>query len=76
MMRKVFSPNTRANGRPTAPPSCDAAPARLIDGTLLKLRDDLVRVPGDKEVGPGIVDLVTYAADASPYRLVPQAQLN
>jgi hypothetical protein len=36
------------------------------------LRDDLVRILGDKQVLHRVIDLVRYAADASPYRLVPQ----
>lgn len=34
--------------------------------------DDLVRILGDKQVLHRLIDLVRYAADASPYRLVPQ----
>jgi hypothetical protein len=49
-MRKLLAPNTRAIGRPTGPPSCDAVPASMIDGTPTKLRDDLVRILGDKQV--------------------------
>ena len=30
--------NTRAIGRPIGPPSCDAVPAAMIDGTPTKLR--------------------------------------
>jgi hypothetical protein len=32
------------------PPSCDAVPAAMIDGTPTTLRDDLVRILGDKQV--------------------------
>jgi hypothetical protein len=64
IMKKLFAPNTRAIGRPAGPPSCDAVPAAL--------RDDLVRILGDKQVLHRVIDLVRYAADASPYRLVPQ----
>jgi DNA-binding CsgD family transcriptional regulator len=45
-MRKLLAPNTRAIGRPAGPPSCDAVPATMIDGTPAKLRDDLVRILG------------------------------
>jgi D-lactate dehydrogenase len=72
VMRKLLAPNTRAIGRPAGPPSCDAVPAAMIDGTPTKLRDDLVRILGDKQVLHRLIDLVRYAADASPYRLVPQ----
>jgi D-lactate dehydrogenase len=71
-MRKLLAPNTRATGRPTGPPSCDAVPAAMIDGTPAKLRNALVRVLGDKQILHRVIDLVRYAADASPYRLIPQ----
>ena len=71
-MRKLLAPNTRAIGRPVGPPTCDAVPATMIDGTPKKLRHDLVRLLGDRQVLHRVIDLVRYAADASPYRLVPQ----
>jgi len=71
-MKKLFAPNTRAIGRPAGLPSCDAVPAAMIDGTPPRLRDDLVRILGPKQVLHRVIDLVRYAADASPYRLVPQ----
>jgi D-lactate dehydrogenase len=62
----------RAIGRPVGPPTCDAVPATMIDGTPKKLRHDLVRILGDRQVLHRVIDLVRYAADASPYRLVPK----
>jgi D-lactate dehydrogenase len=44
----------------------------MINGTPTKLRDDLVQILGAKQVLHRVIDLVRYAADASPYRLVPQ----
>jgi D-lactate dehydrogenase len=72
-MRKLFEPNTRAIGRPPGPPKCDAVPDSLVDGTPSELRDDLVRLLGNKQVFHRVIDLVRYAADASPYRLLPKA---
>jgi D-lactate dehydrogenase len=72
-MRKLFAPNTRAIGRPPGPPRCDAVPDSLIDGTPFELREDLVRLLGQKQVLHRVIDLVRYAADASPYRLLPKA---
>jgi len=72
IMRKLFAPNTRAIGRPAGPPSSDAVPATMIDGTPTKLRDDLVRILGAKQVLHRIIDSIRYAANASPYRLVPK----
>jgi D-lactate dehydrogenase len=72
-MRRLFEPNTRAIGRPAGPPACDAVPDDRIDGTPSGLRDDLVRLLGKKQVFDRLIDLVRYAADASPYRLLPKA---
>jgi D-lactate dehydrogenase len=51
---------------------CDAVPDSLIDGTPSELRDDLVRLLGKKQVLHRVIDLVRYASDASPYRLLPK----
>src|ERR1700722_15842907 len=72
-MRRLFEPNTRAIGRPPGPPACDAVPDGMIDGTPSELRDDLVGLLGNKQVFHRVIDLVRYAADASPYRLLPKA---
>src|SRR6202453_623829 len=71
-MRRLFEPNTRAIGRPPGPPVCDAVPDSMIDGTPSGLRDDLVRLLGKKQVLDRVIDLVRYAADASPYRHLPK----
>jgi D-lactate dehydrogenase len=71
-MRKLFEPNTHAIGRPPGPPACDAVPDSMIDGTPSELREDLVRILGKKQVLDRVIDLVRYAADASPYRLLPK----
>jgi D-lactate dehydrogenase len=52
---------------------CDAVPDSLIDGTPSELREDLVRLLGKGQVLHRIIDLVRYASDASPYRLLPKA---
>ena len=72
-MRRLFEPNTRAIGRPPGPTKCDAVPDSLVDETPSELRDDLVRLLGKKQVFHRVIDLVRYAADASPYRLLPKA---
>jgi D-lactate dehydrogenase len=51
---------------------CDAVPGSLIDGTPSELRDDLVRLLGKKQVLHRVIDLIRYASDASPYRLLPK----
>src|ERR1700730_8333239 len=71
-MRRLFEPNTRAIGRPPGPTKCDAVPDSLVDETPSELRDDLVQLLGKKQVLDRVIDLVRYAADASPYRLLPK----
>jgi D-lactate dehydrogenase len=58
------------------PPALDAAdrlPDALAAGTPAPLRDKLVALLGEERVLSRAIDLVRYASDASPYRLIPQA---
>jgi hypothetical protein len=55
-MGRLFGPNTRAIGRPSGPPVCDAVPDSMIDGTPSELRDDLVRLLGKKQVLDRVID--------------------
>ncbi|MFJ4879415.1 FAD-binding and (Fe-S)-binding domain-containing protein [Streptomyces sp. NPDC088745] len=59
---------------PAAPqaPAPDRVPAALAEGTPLPLRRDLSALLGAEKVLWKVSDLVRYAADASPYRFVPQ----
>jgi D-lactate dehydrogenase len=50
----------------------DAIPTSLVDGTPGDLKSDLVALLGKENVFHRAIDLVRYASDASPYRLVPQ----
>lgn len=59
-------------GRPEGPASPDAIPAELCDGTPPALRQALEQLLGPDRVLHRVVDLVRYASDASPYRLIPQ----
>jgi D-lactate dehydrogenase len=62
--------------RPLAPesaPAPDRAPDELAGGTPEPLRSQLVRVLGADRVLSRAIDLVSYASDASPYRLLPKA---
>ncbi|MFL5845996.1 MAG: FAD-binding and (Fe-S)-binding domain-containing protein [Solirubrobacteraceae bacterium] len=57
------------------PPSvvaADAFPVALAAGTPAPLRDELVALLGEDRVLARAIDLVRYASDASPYRLIPQ----
>ncbi len=51
----------------------DRAPAWVAGGTPEPLRSELTRVLGADRVLTEALELVAYASDASPYRLIPQA---
>ena len=51
----------------------DRAPDELAGGTPEPLRRDLERLLGADRVLSRVIDLVRYASDASPYRLLPKA---
>ena len=50
----------------------DRAPDWVAEGTPEPLRTDLARLVGQSAVLGRATDLVRYASDASPYRLIPQ----
>ena len=72
MIKKLFSANPARIGRFNGPPTSDAVPASLVDGTPGDLKADLIALLGKENVLHRAIDLVRYASDASPYRLVPQ----
>jgi D-lactate dehydrogenase len=53
--------------------SKDRAPDELAAGTPEPLRSELIRLLGEDRVLTRVIDLVRYASDASPYRLLPKA---
>ena len=55
------------------PAVADRAPDWVADGTPEPLRAELVTALGAEQVLSRALDLVRYASDASPYRLIPQA---
>ena len=71
-MAKLFSAKPARIGRYDGPPTCDAVPASLVDGTPADLKADLIALLGKANVFDRAIDLVRYASDASPYRLIPQ----
>ena len=71
-MRKLFSANPGLIGRFDGPPKSDAVPASLVHGTPGDLKVDLFALLGKENVLHRAIDLVQYASDASPYRLIPQ----
>src|SRR6266478_9953421 len=72
MLKKLFSAKPARIGRFEGPPTSDAVPASLVDGTPGDLKADLIAILGKENVLHRAIDLVRYASDASPYRLVPQ----
>ncbi len=72
MKKKLFSANPARIGRFDGPPKDDAVPASLVNGTPSDLKTDLISLLGRDIVLHRTIDLVRYASDASPYRLVPQ----
>jgi len=59
-------------GRSEGPPKADAISASVVDGTPDALKADLIALLGKEKVLHRAIDIVRYASDASPYRLVPQ----
>jgi len=70
-MRKLFSVDPARIGRFEGPPKSDAVDASLVDGKPADLKADLIALLGKEKVRHRAIDLVRYASDASPYRLVP-----
>jgi D-lactate dehydrogenase len=54
-------------------PAKDRAPDELAAGTAEPLRSELIGLLGEDRVLTRVIDLVRYASDASPYRLLPKA---
>jgi D-lactate dehydrogenase len=51
----------------------DRVPDELATGTPEPLRSELIGLLGEDRVLTRVIDLVRYASDASPYRLLPRA---
>src|SRR3954467_8056015 len=54
-------------------PANDRVPDELASGTPEPLRSELIGLLGEDRVLTRVIDLVRYASDASPYRLLPSA---
>jgi D-lactate dehydrogenase len=67
----LLEPDTRRIGRPPGPAFPDRAPDSLAGGTPQPLRGELQALLGAERVLHRAIDLVRYASDASPYRLLP-----
>ncbi len=71
-MKKIFEADSALFGRPAGPSRHDAVTDALVEGTPIGLRHALVALLGEDRVLHRLIDLVRYASDASPYRLIPQ----
>src|SRR3954454_8375304 len=58
---------------PPAAPASDRVSEVMAAGPPQPLRGELEELLGPGRVLPRVLDLVRYASDASPYRLVPRA---
>lgn len=70
-MRKLLAADPRRI-RVLATDAPDAVPVALADGADPRLRQDLAAIVGAGQVHGRLGDLVRFASDASPYRLLPQ----
>src|SRR3954447_15969570 len=70
---ELLSPDVHRIAPEDEEPSKDRAPDELASGTPEPLRSELEALLGPDRVLARVLDLVRYASDASPYRLMPKA---
>jgi D-lactate dehydrogenase len=68
----LLQPDVARIGRPPGNPTEDRVSEVMASGTPRDLRNALSELIGPDEVLHRAIDLVRYASDASPYRLIPQ----
>src|SRR5258708_18096824 len=68
----LLQPDTARIGHPPGKPAEDRVAEELASGTPQDLRMALSALTGADQVLHRAIDLVRYASDASPYRLIPQ----
>ena len=69
----LLAPDVSRIAPAAAAPAPDRVPDALAAGTPEPLRSELVALLGADRVLARVSDLVRYASDASPYRLIPRA---
>jgi len=72
LVRKLLAPNPARIGRFDSVPQSDAVPGSMVNGSPSDLKADLIALLGKQNVLHRAIDLVRYASDASPYRLIPR----
>jgi D-lactate dehydrogenase len=70
---QLLAPDVSRIAPPAGVPAPDRVPDALAGGTPEALRADLEGLVGPDAVMARVSDLVRYASDASPYRIVPRA---
>src|SRR3954447_19882731 len=70
---ELLSPDVHRIAPKDEEPSKDRAPDELASGTPEPLRSELIGLLGRDPLLTRVLDLVRYASDASPYRLLPKA---
>ena len=73
MVRALLEPDVKRIAPEAAAPAEDRVPDSLASGTPAPLRSDLVALLGADRVLGRVSDLVRYASDASPYRMIPKS---
>ena len=72
-MKKLLTPNPQSYGQPeNSAPQSDAMPASHLHTDKQQLVDDLRAIVGPENVHARISDIVRFASDGGPYRLLPQ----
>src|SRR5450631_850523 len=69
----LLTPDHTRIAPPASKAAADRAPDWVAGGTPEPLRHELNELLGEARVYTRAIDLVRYASDASPYRLMPQA---
>src|SRR5919204_4370951 len=69
----LLAPDVNLIATEGSEPAKDRVPDELASGTPEPLRGDLIRLLGEDRVLTRVIDLIRYASDASPYRLLPKA---
>jgi D-lactate dehydrogenase len=69
----LLAPDTRRIAPEETEPAADRVPDEFASGTPEPLRRELIGLLGADLVLTRVIDLVRYASDASPYRLLPKA---
>ena len=68
----LLQPDTARIGHTSGKPAEDRVSDEHVFGTPRELREALSKLIGGDQVLHRAIDLIRYASDASPYRLIPQ----